>query len=126
MNIEFTAFYAGILSLFYIGLSFRVISLRRKYKVGINDGQQKELSRAIRANFAEYVPITIFLIFLLEINQASNLALHLLGSGLFIGRILHALGLDKSAGTSLPRMIGMILTFLVIIVAAVMNILTVY
>lgn len=128
MNIEFTAFYAGILSLFYIGLSFRVISLRRKYKVGINDGQQKELSRAIRvhANFAEYVPIAIFLIFLLEINQASNLALHLLGSGLFIGRILHALGLDKSAGTSLPRMIGMILTFLVIIVAAVMNILTVY
>lgn len=128
MNIEFTAFYAGLLALFYIALSFRVISLRRKYKIGINSGQEKELERAIRvhANFGEYVPLAIFLMFLLELNQSSELMLHILGSALFIGRVLHALGLDKSAGTSLPRMIGMLLTFSVIIVAAVMNILTVY
>lgn len=128
MNIEFTAFYAGILALFYVGLSFRVISLRRKYRVGINCGQEKELARAIRVhgNFAEYVPIALFLILLLELNQASEFALHILGSMLFVGRILHALGLDKSAGTSAPRLIGMLLTFLSIIVAAVMNILTVY
>jgi uncharacterized membrane protein YecN with MAPEG domain len=128
MNIEFTSFYAGILGLFYVALSFRVISLRRKYRVGINHGQEKELERAIRVhgNFAEYVPLALFLLLLLELNQTSEIALHILGSALFVGRILHALGLDKSAGTSMPRMIGMILTFLVIIVAAVLNILTVY
>ncbi len=128
MNIEFTAFYAGILGLFYVALSFRVISLRRKYRVGINHGQEKELARAIRvhANFAEYVPLALFLILLLELNQASDIALHILGSGLFIGRILHALGLDKSAGASAPRLVGMLLTFGVIIGASVMNILTVY
>ena len=128
MNIEFTAFYAGILGLFYVALSFRVIKLRKRFQVGISHGKEKELQRAIRvhANFAEYVPLALFLILILELNQAPHWSLHLLGSGIFIGRVLHALGLDKSAGTSIPRFIGMILTFLTITVASVLNILTVY
>lgn len=128
MNIEFTTFYAGVLGLFYVALSFRVIGLRRKYKIGINHGQEKELARAIRVhgNFAEYVPLALFLILLLELNQTADWLLHIFGSMLFIGRILHALGLDKSAGTSIPRFIGMILTFLTILGASVINIASAY
>ena len=128
MNIEFTAFYAGLLGLLYVVLSVRVIRLRKRYKIGINSGQEKELERAIRVhgNFSEYVPIALFLILLLELNQAEAWLLHALGAGILFGRLLHAMGLDKSTGVTMYRTIGMVLTFLTIIVASVANILTVY
>ena len=128
MNIEFTAFYAGLLGLLYIVLSVRVIRLRKRYKIGINSGQEKELERAIRVhgNFSEYVPITLFLILLLELNQTPSWILHTLGIAILVGRLLHAMGLDKSTGVTMYRTLGMVLTFLTIIVASVVNILTVY
>lgn len=128
MNIEFTAFYAGLLGLLYVVLSIRVIRLRRRYKIGINSGQEKELERAIRVhgNFSEYVPIALFLILLLELNQSSAWLLHGLGIAILFGRLLHAMGLDKSAGVTMYRTIGMVLTFLTIIIASIANVLTVY
>lgn len=128
MNVEFTAFYAGILGLLYIALSFKVIKLRRKFKVGIGHGEENELHKAIRvhANFAEYVPIALFLLLLIENNGSETWVLHVLGSMLFLGRILHVMGLSKSAGVSRARIFGGVLTFTMIIVASVLNILVVY
>ena len=128
MNIQFTALYAGLLGLLYVALSLRVIKLRKKYRIGINAGEEKELARAIRVhgNFSEYVPIALFLVLLLELNQQPSWILHSLGAALLFGRILHAMGLDKSAGITMYRTIGMYLTFLTIIIASVVNILTVY
>ncbi|WP_299269737.1 MAPEG family protein [uncultured Psychrosphaera sp.] len=128
MNIEFTAFYAGILSLLYIALSFKVIKLRRKFKIGIGHGEENDLHKAIRvhANFSEYVPIALFLLLLLEINSSEAWILHVLGSMLFLGRILHVMGLSKSSGVSRARIFGGVLTFTMIIVASVLNILVVY
>ena len=57
-----------------------------------------------------------------EINGASPIWLHGLGATLFIGRVLHAIGLSKTTGTSKKRQIGMLSVFLVIIVLAVENI----
>lgn len=128
MNVEFTAFYAGILGLFYVALSFRVILLRRKFQVGIGHGKERELHRAIRVhgNFSEYVPLALFLLLLLELNGGQMWVLHVLGSMLFLGRILHVMGLSKSAGTSIPRFVGGTLTFGMMMIAAVLNILVVY
>jgi uncharacterized membrane protein YecN with MAPEG domain len=47
---------------------------------------------------------------------------HVLGATFFIARILHAIGLGKSIGTSMPRFWGMILTFLVLLILAILNI----
>jgi uncharacterized membrane protein YecN with MAPEG domain len=128
MNVEFTAFYAGILGLFYVALSFRVIRFRRMFQIGIGHGEDRELHRAIRVhgNFAEYVPMALFLLLLLELNGSQMWVLHALGSMLFIGRILHSMGLGKTAGTSIPRLLGGLLTFVMMLVAAVLNILVVY
>jgi uncharacterized membrane protein YecN with MAPEG domain len=128
MNVEFTAFYAGILGLFYVALSFKVIILRRKYQVGIGHGEERELHRAIRVhgNFSEYVPMALFLLLLLELNGVQMWILHVLGSMLFLGRILHVMGLSKSAGSSTPRFVGGLLTFLMMAAAAVFNVLVVY
>ena len=59
-----TSIIAAVLTIIFIKLSFAVIGLRRKNKVGLGSGGHEDLERAIRAqgNFAEYVPFGIILI----------------------------------------------------------------
>ncbi len=65
-----TSIIAAVLTIIFIKLSFNVISLRRKNKVGLGNGGHEDLERAIRAqgNFAEYVPFGVILIACLELN----------------------------------------------------------
>jgi hypothetical protein len=51
--------------------------------------------------------------------RASAVVIHAVGATLTIGRILHAVGLSRSVGTSLPRLLGMILTWLAYLIAIV-------
>lgn len=126
--IQFTSFYAGLLAFVFVVLSFRIILMRRKFKVGIGHGEQKELHRAIRVhgNFAEYVPLALFLMLLLELNQTESWLMHVLGLSLLVGRMFHAMGLGKSAGTSMPRFVGGVLTYSMMLVAAALNVATAY
>ena len=126
--IQFTSFYAGLLAFVFVSLSFRIILMRRKFKVGIGHGEQKELHRAIRVhgNFSEYVPLALFLMLLLELNQTESWLMHVLGLSLLVGRMFHAMGLGKSAGTSFPRFVGGVLTYSMMLVAAALNVATVY
>lgn len=126
--IQFTSFYAGLLAFVFVVLSFRIILMRRKFQVGIGHGEQKELHRAIRVhgNFAEYVPLALFLMLLLELNQTESWLMHVLGLSLLVGRMFHAMGLGKSAGTSMPRFIGGVLTYSMMLVAAALNVATAY
>ena len=57
--------YAGILALIYIGLSGYVIQGRFKNKVSLGDNNNADMQKRIRVhgNFAEYVPLALFLIF---------------------------------------------------------------
>lgn len=123
-TLALTGFYTSLLGILYIGLAFNTIRLRRKFKVGIGDGDNKMLARAIRVhgNFSEYVPIALILLASYELNGASAIILHALGAALVIGRILHAIGLNKSVKASNQRVIGMLLTFFVILIAALENI----
>jgi uncharacterized membrane protein YecN with MAPEG domain len=60
--------YAGLLALWLVVLSLRVIQARRAARVSLGDGGNRALQRAIRgqANFAEYVPIALLLLLILE------------------------------------------------------------
>ena len=112
-----TPFYTGFLSLIYTGLAFWVIYYRRKFAQGIGDGGHKELKRIIRVhgNFIEYVPLSLILILFAELSGMKSLHLHIAGTCLVLGRLLHAFGLSKSVGTSPGRFIGMCLNFSLII-----------
>jgi len=117
-----TPLYAALCGLLLVVLSVRVIALRRKYAVGLGDGDHEELRRAIRvqANFVEYVPLALLLLFLLELShRAPVAALHLLGALLFVGRIAHALGVSRSGSGSPGRAIGVGCTFTMMVVASV-------
>lgn len=109
-----TTLYAGLLSLLLVVLILRVVRLRWALSVAIGDGGDRVMMRAIRAhgNFIETAPWGILLLLLMEMNQFPEWGLHLFGATLLLGRLLHAFGLSRSAGPSLGRVSGMILTVL--------------
>ena len=124
INITITAFYASLLALLFIALSVNVIRLRFKLKVGVGDGGQETLTKAIRVhgNFAEYMPLALILLAGYELSGADSLWLHICGSTLFIGRVLHAVGLSNSIGTSIHRVLGTLSMFIVLLMLAIGNI----
>ncbi len=117
-----TGLYAALLALMFVGLALAVVRQRFKLRVGLGDGNQPELIKAIRihGNFAEYVPFLLLLMFLLEQQQAAAWQLHVLGGLTLGGRLLHLVVLLSSSGTSIPRFFGMIATFCALIIAAVL------
>ena len=116
-----TALYAGILGLLYVYLALRVVKLRFKYQVGIGHGGNDELERMIRvhANFIEYVPLALILLFLLETNDYAPWFIYCLGDLLIVGRCLHMVGLARQSGVSKFRTYGMLITFTMMMIASV-------
>ena len=121
-----TSFYAGLLTFLLIFLSINVIRMRWKFKVGLGEGSpdQGPLIKSVRThgNFVEYIPLSLLLMAGYEINGGNVMLLHLLGSALFLGRIFHAIGLNKTIGSSRERQIGVLLTFVVMLVLGIENI----
>jgi uncharacterized membrane protein YecN with MAPEG domain len=124
VNLSITGLYASLLAILFVGLAMNIIRLRLQFKVGIGDGGNAVLGKAIRVhgNFAEFIPLALLMLGIYELNGASPIWLHSLGAVLFIGRIFHAIGLSKTIGVSKQRQIGMISLFTVIIILAVENI----
>lgn len=118
-----TSIIAAVLTIIFVRLSFAVIRLRRKNKVGLGSGGHEDLERAIRAqgNFAEYVPFGIILIACLEINGAPWWSVALPGITLIIGRLIHAIGINIPPPDFSKRVLGMMLTFGILITLVVLN-----
>ncbi len=118
-----TAIIASVLTILFIKLSFAVIGLRRKNRVGLGSGGHEDLERAIRAqgNFAEYVPFGILLIACLELNGAPWWLVALPGLALILGRLIHAKGMQVPPPDFSQRVLGMKLTFTTLIVLAALN-----
>jgi uncharacterized membrane protein YecN with MAPEG domain len=110
---QITPVYAALLALVYIGLSVRAIRLRRRLKIGIGDGGNPQMLRAMRvhANFAEYAPLAIVLIYMLEASGGHALLVQALCACLLAGRLLHAFGVSRLAENVRIRVAGMVLTF---------------
>ncbi|SBS35888.1 Inner membrane protein YecN [Marinomonas aquimarina] len=119
-------FYAALLALLYVFLSARVIKLRLKYQVGLGDGEHVLLARAIRvqANFSEYIPFALLLVWMYEAMQGASWLVHMFGVLLCAGRILHAYGVSQQKEVLLYRQGGMVMTFTVIVVCSLSIILS--
>ena len=118
-----TSILTAVLTIIFVKLSFAVIGLRRKNKVGLGSGGHEDLERAIRAqgNFAEYVPFGIILIACLELNGAPWWLVIIPGITLIIGRLLHAKGINVPPPDFRLRVMGMQFTFGTLITLAVLN-----
>lgn len=97
-----SSIYAALLGLLFIRLSALTIRERRRASVALGDAGDIGLQRTIRvhANFSEYVPITLTLIYMIESLYALPVLVHLLGLGLLIGRLSHAYGVSQPRRTS--------------------------
>jgi uncharacterized protein len=114
--------YAAICALILIGLSLYVIQGRGKYHIGIGDGGNPGmlLRMRIHANFIEYVPLALILIYFVQQAGDSLWIVHALGISLIVTRLAHIAGLLGSRGTSPGRFVGIVGTLLVILIAAVL------
>jgi uncharacterized protein len=117
-----TSLYASLSALLIVRLSILVIKLRRKNRVSVGDGGVEELQLAIRAhsNAVEYIPITLMLLLMLELNGSPKILIHILGATLLVGRMLHAMGLP--AKDFKKRVLGMQITIYLLIGLAILNI----
>jgi uncharacterized membrane protein YecN with MAPEG domain len=116
-----TAFYAALLGLLFVFLSFRVIGWRRLKGVELGHGEDSELLRRMRvhANFAEYVPFTLLLMAIAESMTAPRPLIHIAGLILIAGRLMHAYGLSQTPHILRLRVGGMILTFTALALSAI-------
>jgi uncharacterized membrane protein YecN with MAPEG domain len=105
----YTAANAALLLL----LAMLTTRARRATGTSLGDGGNARVAQAMRAhgNAAEYIPIGLILLYTLTLVQAPTWVLHLHGGMLTLGRVFHALGLHASAGVSIGRFLGMILTW---------------
>jgi uncharacterized protein len=116
--------YAGILGLIAIGVSFPAGRLRGTTNIALGDGGNRELLLAMRrhANFAEWVPIALILIVLLELNHVPGSVIHVLGAVLVIARLIHAFGLRPDTMKAPGRFVGAMATMLVVLVSSLWSI----
>jgi len=99
----------GAAALVNFWLSWRIAEVRTAEKISVGDGGHPRLIARMRAqlNFAEYAPVVLILIALIEAARGSALWLWVVGGVFVVGRVLHGLGMD---GWSLGRSAAMLCT----------------
>jgi hypothetical protein len=65
----------------------------------------------IHANAAEFLPLGLVMLLVLELMAARFWVLHALGLALLLGRVAHCIGLSSASGASFGRSLGFSLTF---------------
>ena len=116
-----TPLYLGLLALWYLALSIRVVNYRG-HGISLGDGGDPNLLRLMRghANFAEYVPLILLMIGVLELSHFSIYVLHVLGLALLVARVLHGIALSFSQQWKFGRYWGTLLTFILLLVCGVL------
>lgn len=116
-----TAFYAALSALLIVVLAIRVTLYRRSARIGIGDNGDHALAKRIRAhaNAVELIPIALILLLTAELLAIEAMWLHVFGIATVLGRVLHAWGLSKSGGVTVPRGAGYVLTLAAIVTMAI-------
>ena len=117
--------YAALCGLMFLFFSVRVVQGRVAFKIDIGDGNNEEMRRRIRvhANFAEYVPLALILLYAVQQAGFSVWIVHALGVVLILARVFHAVGLGTTTGVSPGRLVGASATFAVLFFGGVLSLL---
>jgi len=125
MTVSLTAFYGAILALIVVALGINVTMHRVKLKVPLGDGGNPQMLRMIRlhGNAVEYIPLSIVLMAVYEINGGWHAALHIIGIALVAGRLIQTWGMWSTSMTTMGRQVGQGLTWLSVAALALLNLL---
>jgi uncharacterized membrane protein YecN with MAPEG domain len=115
-----TLLVASLHVLLYVVLALRVVLHRRASRIGVGTGGDSAMALRVRVhgNFAEYVPLALLMLAVLELSAMPAALLWTCGVALLLARVLHAVGLGRSPGYSFGRFAGTLLTFLVLLAMA--------
>ena len=119
-----TPLYAGLLTLLFLVLSYRVVMGRHLHAISVGDQDNKDMIKRMRAqaNWVEYAPIGIILLAFLELQEYPIWLIHVLGLTLLAGRISHAYGFGHTPQIVPFRKLGMYLTLTALLAGAILNI----
>jgi uncharacterized membrane protein YecN with MAPEG domain len=120
---DITGLYAALCGLLVVALAVRVSITRGKQKVDLGDGGKDAMLRAMRihGNAVEYIPISLILMFFLELQGSAHWFLHVLGITLIVSRLLHMQGLMQSSKLTPGRLLGTGLGWALIVVMSLDN-----
>ena len=115
-----TFLYAALLALLFVGLSVRTLRMRRRLRISVGDRGDEAMLRGMRvhANFAEYTPLALLLLYFVELAGTRPLVVHVLGSCLLLGRAVHAYGVSQVRENYRFRVAGMTLTLGMLVAAS--------
>jgi len=114
--------YVVLLALLMCWLALNVVKARRKNKIPYADGGVTELqiARSAHSNAAEYIPIAMLLLLILEYNGAPLWMVHIVGVTFVVGRLMHSHSILKE-NLNL-RVKAMQITIFSIMILSVLNI----
>jgi uncharacterized membrane protein YecN with MAPEG domain len=112
--------FAAALALFNLFLAYRIVKVRMHGKVLIGHGENPLLETRMRAqaNFIEYSPFVLALVFLIELAGGRPAYLEGIAVLYLLGRAAHAFGLDARTPNA-GRGIGILVTWLVMLGLAI-------
>ncbi len=107
---------AGLCGLLAFVLAWRVIAVRRSAQVSFGDGGHAQLTARMRAhaNFAEYVPLCLILMGLVEYRSGVTTTLSVVAAALIVVRLAHMIGMDRPSPNPF-RVVGTSGTFVVLL-----------
>lgn len=120
MTLPVTAFVASICAIMLLVIAIDTVRQRMRLRLPFGDNADQKLISASRSrgNLAEHAPIVILLLALLEMSRVNHTALTVIGVLFLAGRVSHIIGLYAPMSTKppLPRSIGVIVTWLTLVV----------
>lgn len=119
-----TSFIALPLTLLMVGLALKIGFMRRRYRIaqGSNDNRQLAKFIAAHSNAIENIPLGLLLLGVAEIQGVQYSLLVVCGILLILARSMSAWGLCHHTGHSVGRFYGILLTWIVMIALALLNI----
>ena len=123
MVVPVTGVFAAVLGILLLVLSVQVVKFRVKYKKTMGTTDDRDFEAAVRAhgNLIEYAPLGLIMLGIAELNGVAGGLIYWTGMALVVGRILHAWGMINGHGEEhKARAIGIVLTWLAILAAAIL------
>ena len=115
-----TTLYLGLFGLLMLILKLNVGRVRASKRINLGDGNDESMQRAIRVqgNAVEDVPVVLLGLIGLGLLEAPVMLIHGIGATFLVARLLHAVGLGGMAGLGIGRLIGTLLSLILMLVTA--------
>ncbi len=131
MPLPITSATAAALALLLLLTAILTVRKRLQLKAAFGDADDNGLIAASRShgNLAEHAPIVLIMLALLEYGEANASLLMWTSIAFVVGRVAHVIGLYQNSEPGkapLPRQLGVIITWLVMLVFAALLLLGVF